>query len=70
MQYNKNRQYDPSHAFRPVAENELCRHATGFMQMGHTDVNDGIRAVLGVIYNSRQNFFNRCSESVSTCNLQ
>ena len=25
----------PSHAFRLVAENELCRHATGFVQMGH-----------------------------------
>ena len=33
MQYNNNRYYEPSHAFRPVAENELCRHVTGFVQM-------------------------------------
>ena len=25
--------HDPSHAFRPIAENELCRHATGIVQM-------------------------------------
>ena len=32
IKFNK---YEPSHAFRPVAENELCRHVTGFVQMGH-----------------------------------
>ena len=25
----------PSHAFSAVAENGMCRHATGFVKMGH-----------------------------------
>ena len=26
---------EENQAFRAVAENELCRHATGFVKMGH-----------------------------------
>ena len=56
----------PSHAFSAVAENGMCRHATGFVKMGHIspqlDLKNSVETLYKPpkhvnIYNSKYNVY-------------